>query len=147
MVARELIHLHEQDVDERIEPCTTLQRILHRHHLRPEALHEAFHRVLIVRLFMVELVEGNDHRLAHTVYPAGEDFGTHLNAVLCVHDHERRGRDAQGGKHRPHKVVSPGGVDDIELAVHKLGIERGRIDGLLVKLLNLRIVRDGILSR
>ena len=84
--------------------------------------------MLIVRFFVIELVEGNDHGLVHAIHPTRENLGADLNAMLCVDHHEGGRTHPQGGKDSPHKVICPWGVDDVELAVHELGIERGRID-------------------
>ena len=62
-----------------------------------------------------------------------------------VHDHDRGLDHLEGAQGTAGEIVGSRGIDEVDLAAAEFGVQRSRIDGLLVGLLEFGVVGDGVL--
>ena len=140
-----VVELHRDDIDDAFEARARVDRELAQDRALAEFLAESGTDAVPVGFLMVELVDRDDHRLAVLFRIAGENRRTDLHASRSVHHEDGTLDNLEGGKGTAAEIVRTGSVNDIDLAVLELCIERGGIDGFLVRLLELRIVGNGVL--
>ncbi len=124
----EMIVLHLEDIHESVERRSHVHRELHDYRLLPECLLESVEDVLPVRLLPVKLVDAEDYRHIVLVRIAGENLGSDLNALLRVGNQNGRVAHPECRDRSSDEIVRAGSVDDVELRVHELCVERGRVD-------------------
>ena len=140
-----VVELHRDHIHDAFQADARVHRELADGDLLAEGLGEGGAGVLPVGLVMVELVDGDDDRHLVLVGVAGEDLGTDLDTGGAV-DHEDRTLDnLESGKGTAAEVIGTGRVNEIDLVVLELGVERSRIDGLLVGLFELGVVGNRVL--
>ena len=144
VVVLESVHLHHQDVDERVEARALIDRILHQDGLHarggPDRLESRFERGLVG----VELVDYADDGFLEQPGVAGLDFAAHLPAVLGVEEENPHVADLEGREEAAAEVVRPRAVDDVQLAVHEFREEDRGVDRAFVFVLDVRVVRERV---
>ena len=68
-----------------------------------------------------------------------------LDTLLGVDDEDAALADAERGIRTADEIVGARSVDEVDLRTLELGVQRSRIDGALVQLLELIVVRNGVL--
>lgn len=105
---------------------------------------QAFHGVLIVRLFAVKLVEGEKHRLLQLGGGAENILCAHLHAILAVdHDHAGVGH-AERRVGIAHEIVRAGAVKHVQLLAEKLGVEYSGENRVAIFFLYGEIIGDSV---
>ena len=141
----EVVVFHLEDIHETVEAGADVDRELDIDALVAEGLLDGVLDVVPVGLLAVELVDGDYQRQLLAVSQAQEVLRADLDALLGV-DHEHAAlADPEGCIGAADEVVGTRGVDDIDLGVHELGVQRRRVDGALVELLEFVVVGDGVL--
>ena len=119
------VFLHQQDVNHGVEGRAAGEGILDGNDFGAEDLAHLLDDVVVVGLFAVKLVEGEDYRLFKVGARAEDVLRAHLHAVLCVYEDYARVGDVEGGDGVAYKVVGARAVDDVELLIEEFGIEDG----------------------
>ena len=101
--------------------------------------------MLPVGFFVVELVHGDYGGNAVLLGIAGEYFGAHFHTLLCVHYEDTGFANLEGRNRTAAEIIGAGSVDDVDLGVLELRIERSGVDGFLVGLLVFGVVRNCVL--
>ena len=143
-IALEFIHLHQQHVDECIEVRTGIHRILHDHGLHLRGRPQRLERILPRGLFAIELIDHGDDRLLMFAGIAGLNFGSHLETVLRIEQHDSHVGHFEGRKQTATKIVRSGRVEDIQFSAVVFGKQNRRVDRTFVKMLHFGIIRQGI---
>ncbi len=139
-----IVIFHGDDVHEAFQTGTGVHRELAQGGLFAELLVDGIANAFPVGFVVVQLVHGNDHRNAVLVCVAGIQGGTYLDAGRAVHDHDSRIHHLKGSQGATGEIVRAGSVDEVDLAAIKLCVQRSGVDGLLVGLLELGVVRHGV---
>ena len=140
----EAVHLHHQNIDERIEAYALIYRILNDNRLNRRLILDSLESTLERSLLGVELIDYGDKRLIQDTGITALDDITNLPAGLRIYEHNAHIAHLKCREEVSAEVVRTRTVDDIEFAAHKLGEEGGRIDRTLVFVLDVGVVRQGV---
>ena len=142
----ETIHLHHQYVDERIKTGTRINGILNDHGLHTRRSVDALDGLLPISILGIELIDDSDHGLVELTSVTSLNLGTSLETLDSADHTQTNVSHLECREQTTAEVVRTRGVDDIELATHKLREQSGRIDRTFVFVLDVGIVREGILA-
>ena len=142
----EAVHLHQPHVDEGVELRTLIHGVLHDDGLHARSGADALDRGLEVGFLGVELVHHPDQGFVEQPRIAGLNLAAHLPAVLGVDEENPDVAHLEGREEVAAEVVRARAVDDVELAVHELREEDGRIDRPLVFVLDIGVVRKRVVG-
>ncbi|MPM42144.1 hypothetical protein SDC9_88806 [bioreactor metagenome] len=136
----EPVHLHFQNIYERVERRAGFGGELNYNHFFPECLLEGFEGVFEVCLFVVQLVYSQNKWFVMLFGIPCKYLCSHLYTLLRVDHHYSGIGYLEGRYHSAHEIIGTGSVDYIQLIVHKLCVQQRRINRALVNLLYFGIV-------
>ncbi len=146
VVVLEFIHLHHQYVDEGVESGPRVDWELHQHRLDVGSGADALDGCLPRCFFVVELVDYADERFAQCVGVTLLNFAAGLETVLRVEKHYTHIGYLEAREQASAEVVGAWDVDDIEFAVHELGVEDSGVDRALVLVLEIGVVGERVFA-
>ena len=143
-IAFELVHFHQQHIDERIETRPRIDRILHQHGFHAGSHPQRFERIFPRSLFAVQLIDhGDDRFLVHTRI-ARLNFRPHFETVLRIQQHHAHVGYFERRKQPAAKVVRTRRIDDVQLTPVVLGEQDRRVNRPFIQMFDLRVVRQRI---
>src|SRR5690606_23799079 len=120
----EFVHHHFEQVDDAVETFPLVYRVLHLRNGTSEAVAEGVQGVVIRRLRVIELVDREDHRLLEPFDVIPDQLGADFHALLSVDNHNTGVGYADGGNHLPSEVVKAGRVNNVDLVIAPLRVQR-----------------------
>ena len=140
------VFLHKKDIYHSVEARAALERILDRHNARTEDFLHLLDAVVIIGLFPVKLVEGENHRFLELGGRAENVLRTNLHSILGVNDDNAGVGHVQGCDGIAHEVICSGAVDDVEFLVEELSVEDRGENRVTILFFYREIVRYSVLG-
>ena len=140
------VFLHEEHVDERVESCSSGDRVLYLYAFRTiDVLHGRDKRVEVA-LVAVELVDKEYHRLLQLFSVSEVVLRAYLGTVLSVDEDHGLVSHVESRNGTSDEIVRSRTVDDVQLLVVPFNVEHGREDRVAVFLLYREVVADCVFS-
>ena len=115
--------LHDEHVNDRVEVRTCSHWELDRNHLVAESLFKLVDQIVVVNVFCVHLVEGENHRLVDFCGCSVDILSANLNAILAVYNDNAGISNVKCCHSISHEVVHAWAVNNIQFLVVELSIE------------------------
>ena len=143
-VFRKLVEFHFQQVDHLIETQTRIHGILTNRYIAAKLCMELADSFVEVGFFVLQMVDGKNHRRIVTRGVSPTDFGTYLHTVLCVDHHYACVGNFECRDYLAHKIVEARGVDDVNFFAAKFGIEHCGRYGVFAFVFYFAVVGNGV---
>ena len=143
-IAFELVHFHQQHIDERIETGPRIDRILHQHGFHAGSHPQRFERIFPRSLLAVQLIDHGDDRFLVRTRIARLNFRPHFETVLRIQQHHAHVGYFERRKQPAAKVVRTRRIDDVQLTPVVLGEQDRRVNRPFIQMFDLRVVRQRI---
>ena len=135
-------HLHENDVNQRVEAGTCGNGILHGNGFGTIVHLQLFNDSVIVTRVAVELIDKEDDGLLEFFRVAEMVLRTDLRTELTVDKEHGSVSHVKRGERCSHEIVGTRAVNDVEFFSFPLGVEDRGENGVAVVLFHGEIVRD-----
>ena len=141
------VFLHQQHVNQRVEVGACSQRVLHGYDLGAIDGLELVEHHIVVTLFVIQLVDKENHRLAQFLGIAEVVLGTYLRTILTIEEQDGCISYIECSDGSTYEVVTTRAVDDVELLTVPLHMIDGRKYRVAILLFYGEVVAHCILGR
>ena len=140
-----VVELHIHNIHKAFQAGTGVHGELAEDGLAAEFFLEGGLYAIPVGFVVIHLVHGDEHGNAVLVGIPGEQGSANLDACGAVHYHHGCLNHLESGECAAGEIVGTGSVDEVDFVALELCIQGSGVDGLLVGLLELGVVRHGVL--